>query len=111
MFASRGVEALLIDYARARGESLELIWRAETMLLEPGDSSPHDDHVHVRIACSAEEEAAGCEGGGPRWEWLESLPPLGELDALALSEIARDDPFGLETSAQLGATGGAAVSR
>lgn len=95
MFASRSVEALLIDYARARGEPLELIWRAETMLLEPGDSSPHDDHVHVRIACSAEEEAAGCEGGGPRWEWLQSLPTLGDLDDLTLFEIAKDDPFGL----------------
>lgn len=106
MFASRGVEALLIDYARARGEPLEIIWRAETMLLEPGDSSPHDDHVHVRIACSAEEEAAGCEGGGPRWEWLRSLPPLGELDAQTLGEIARDDPFGLEAAALESAAAG-----
>lgn len=106
LFASRGVEALLIDYARARGEPPELIWRAETMLLEPGDSSPHDDHVHVRIACSAEEEAAGCEGGGPRWEWLRSLPPLGELDAQTLAEIARDDPFGLEAAALESAAAG-----
>lgn len=109
MFVSRGVEALLIDYARSRGEPLELIWRAESMLLQPGDSSPHDDHVHVRLACTADEEAAGCEGGGPRWEWLESLPPLGELDERTLSEIARDDPFGLESVSRANAGGGGDV--
>ncbi|MBI3206741.1 MAG: penicillin-insensitive murein endopeptidase [Polyangiaceae bacterium] len=98
LFASRSVEALLVDYARARGEPLDVIWRAETMLLEPGDSSPHDDHFHVRFACSADEEVAGCEGGGPRWEWLDTLPPLPDLDGRALGEIAKEDPFGLEAA-------------
>lgn len=109
LFASRGVEALLIDYARARGEPLELIWRAETMLLEPGDSSPHDDHFHVRLGCSADEEVAGCEGGGPRWEWLESHPPLPALDRNALGEIASDDPFGLEAASLDGTPAGGDV--
>jgi len=106
LFASRNVEALLIDYARARGEPLELIWRAETLLLEPGDSSPHDDHFHVRIACSPEEAAAGCEGGGPRWEWLDPSPALGDLDPRTLSDIGRDDPFGLEAALPAAAADG-----
>jgi penicillin-insensitive murein endopeptidase len=93
LFVSRHVEALLIDYARAKGEDLQLVWRAETMLLEPADSSPHDDHLHLRIACSAEEELTGCEGGGPRWEWLAPEPALRGVN---LADIARDDPFGLE---------------
>lgn len=95
MFASRNVEALLIDYAIARGEDLMLVWRAETMLLEPGDSSPHDDHLHLRIACTAEEELTGCEGGGPRWEWLGPEPSLFEVNTKTLADIARDDPFEL----------------
>ncbi len=93
IFASRGVEALLIDYARARGEDPRLVWRAETVLLEPGDSSPHDDHFHLRIACNQEEMLRGCEGGGPRWEWLSPEPTLGDLDDELLSEIAREDPL------------------
>lgn len=105
MFASRNVEALLIDYARARDEDPALIWRAETVLLEPGDSTPHDDHIHVRIACSAEELLTGCEGGGPRWPWLSPAPELGELDGRSLEEIARDDPF--ELAAEADAPGGA----
>ena len=33
--------------------------------LQPGDSLPHDDHFHLRVACSPEEAQAGCSGGGP----------------------------------------------
>jgi penicillin-insensitive murein endopeptidase len=50
LFVSRNVEALLIDYALSRQEPLDLVYRAQTVLLEPKDSTPHDDHFHLRIA-------------------------------------------------------------
>jgi penicillin-insensitive murein DD-endopeptidase len=93
MFVSRPIEALIIDYARARGEPLELTWRAETVLLEPLDSTAHDDHIHLRIACTPEESVFGCDGGGPYWEWLPALPALAPLGEAEVSEIGRDDPF------------------
>src|SRR6185369_8460074 len=74
MFASRNVEALLIDYALARGEPLDLVLKAQSVMWQPVDSLPHDDHIHMRIACSLEETQAGCSGGGPYWEWLPTLP-------------------------------------
>jgi penicillin-insensitive murein endopeptidase len=74
MFASHPVEALLIDYAIASGEDPELIWRAESVLQEPADSLPHDDHLHLRIACSPQASVRGCRGGGPYWSWLPTLP-------------------------------------
>jgi penicillin-insensitive murein endopeptidase len=92
MFCSREVEALLIDYARARGEPLPLVWHAETVLMEPGDSLAHDDHIHMRIACTPEEMVLGCEGGGPRWEWLPPLPELRATEDL-LYEAAQEDPL------------------
>jgi penicillin-insensitive murein endopeptidase len=93
LFVSRGVEALLIDYARARGEDLELIWHAETVLLQPGDSSPHDDHFHLRIACLPTEMVQGCEGGGPYWPWL-PLPQLPLwLDEREVRALGQSDPF------------------
>ncbi len=92
LFCSTPVEALLIDYARARGEPDALIWRAETVLLQPGDSLPHDDHIHLRIACTPETALSGCEGGGPHWPWLTPLPALHLSDA-DLQEIAQDDPL------------------
>jgi penicillin-insensitive murein DD-endopeptidase len=76
LFLARWLEALVIEYARARGEDPELIWYAENVLLQPGDSSAHDDHLHLRIACTPDEAVAGCLGGGPYWPWLPTLPQL-----------------------------------
>jgi penicillin-insensitive murein endopeptidase len=47
----------------------------------------HDDHIHVRTACSPEEEVAGCQNIGPRRPWLSydlQRPADGDRD-LALS--------------------------
>src|SRR5258706_9813847 len=92
LFISRPLEALLMDYARARGEPLELQYRAQTVMLQPGDSLPHDDHLHLRIACSPDETQAGCSGGGPDWDWRPQPPPRQELSPALLQEIAADDP-------------------
>lgn len=93
MFVSRTVEALLVDYALARGEPLELVLQAESVMLEPGDSMPHDDHVHLRIACTADEALGGCLGGGPHWEWLPPLPSPLESDAALLALVAAEPPL------------------
>lgn len=96
LFVSEAVEAMLIDYALARGEPLELVYRAQTVMLQPRDSLPHDDHVHVRIACTPEENLSGCSGGGPYWPWLpESLGAL-TLEPELLADIANEDPLELE---------------
>jgi len=96
MFVCHEIEALLIDHARALGEPDALIWQAETVMLEPSDSLRHDDHVHLRIACSPEEAVAGCSGGGPRWQWLPPNGPVQPLEPRDWDEIAKDDPFDLE---------------
>lgn len=105
MFVSRNVEALLIDYALARGETLDLVLRAQSVMWQPGDSLPHDDHVHLRIACSVEETLAGCTGGGPYWEWLPPLPPSVPLDDGRLAVLLAAEP----PPEPLPATGGIAV--
>jgi penicillin-insensitive murein DD-endopeptidase len=97
MFVCHEVEALLIDHARALGEPEELVWRAETVMLQPSDSLPHDDHVHLRIACTPEEAIAGCSGGGPRWEWLPPYAPVHALSVRDWEEIAQDHPFELNS--------------
>jgi penicillin-insensitive murein endopeptidase len=76
LFFARWLEAQVIEYARARGEDPELVWYAENVLLQPGDSAAHDDHLHLRVACTPDEAVAGCLGGGPYWPWLPALPQL-----------------------------------
>ncbi len=95
LFISRALEALIIDYALARETDLELVWRAQTVMLQPGDSLPHADHVHMRIACRPEDAVRGCLGGGPHWEWLTPLPSLNAPLEELLAQIATDDPFDL----------------
>lgn len=41
----------LLDHARAIGEPDSLVAWAGAVLSQPGDSAPHDDHLHVRIYC------------------------------------------------------------
>lgn len=86
LFFARWLEALVIEYARARGEDPELVWYAESVLLQPGDSAAHDDHLHLRVACTPEEAVRGCLGGGPYWPWLPALP---QLQTPPDSELAR----------------------
>jgi len=88
MFVSAPIEALITEYARARGEDPALVWHAESVMLQPKDSLPHDDHLHLRTACTPDEAALGCEGGGPTWSWLPnapSNPPPESDDALLLA--------------------------
>jgi penicillin-insensitive murein DD-endopeptidase len=70
VFVSRVLEALMVEHAIALGEPAALIQKAQQVMQQPGDSLPHDDHIHVRVACEADEYAHGCEGGGPTWAWI-----------------------------------------
>lgn len=70
VFVSRVVEAILIEWARARGEPGDTILRAAEVMLQPQPGGIHDDHVHIRTACSADELARGCEHTGPMRAWL-----------------------------------------
>lgn len=75
IFVARWLEALLSEWAIAKGEDPELVWQAEVVMKQPGDSAAHDDHLHVRLGCTLDEAVAGCEGG-PRWSWMATLPSL-----------------------------------
>ena len=68
LFVSTPLRQKLIDHALALGEPVELVARASAVLVQPGDSLPHDDHLHLRIYCPASDRALGCFDRGPqRW--------------------------------------------
>lgn len=54
----------LLDHARAIGEPPALIAWAGEVLAQPGDSAPHDDHLHLRIYCPEGDPA--CDDYGAR---------------------------------------------
>ena len=93
---------MLLDWAIARGESPEIIGRAQSVMLQPNPGGVHDDHIHVRTSCSLEERVAGCETIGPQRPWLTyDLAPVEESDgdlALALLQPITDPHAALPSS-------------
>lgn len=70
IFVSDPLQRLMLAYAARRGEHPEIMRRAKKVMAEPGNSSPHADHFHVRAYCSAADKRRGCRDGGPMWDWI-----------------------------------------
>lgn len=64
LFISNPLRDRLLDYARSRGEPATIIARAGRLMQQPGRDIPHDDHLHVRVYCSAFDRTGGCENLG-----------------------------------------------
>lgn len=88
IFLNHALEPMLIDWARAKGEPPETIRRAEEVLLEPHPGGVHDDHTHIRVACSDEEVADGCEPSGPDRPWFARGEPRAAPPSV--EELVRD---------------------
>lgn len=70
VFCAAWLRRMLLDYGQSAGRPAWVLERAEQVLLQPGDSLPHDDHFHVRVACTPGERVRGCVDGAPLWPWL-----------------------------------------
>ena len=74
IFVSKGLKAAMLRWALANGRDLEVIYKAAHILHQPSDSSPHNDHFHVRVYCpgvSLDNRGQGCRQRRPVWEWVE----------------------------------------
>lgn len=71
LFISEGLKAKLLEHARAIEAPEDLITRAQALLRQPTDSSPHDDHFHLRITCTRDDRLLGCTDRGPQWAWVD----------------------------------------
>lgn len=82
IFVHRNVEAILVEWARARGEGTETLYRAMTVMHQPTPGGLHDDHLHVRVACTHDEIAQGCLPSGPERSWHPHAPVRDDLEEL-----------------------------
>ena len=96
LFCNSLLKERLLEHARSRGEDPDLIDRAAQLLHQPGDSLPHDDHLHLRIFCAGDDRPLGCADRGPvRW-WKKRykyLPPARLVDLADLLARLRANPF------------------
>lgn len=65
IFVYRPIAEALIAHATKLKEPETLIARASKALKQPGDSAPHNDHMHVRVYCAATDRMFGCQDIGP----------------------------------------------
>jgi len=65
IFIAERLERRLLDYARRQGIEPEIVERAAVTMQTPGSGSPHDNHLHVRIACPEEQEGVCISGPAP----------------------------------------------
>lgn len=70
IFVSSSLKKMMLDYAKKHGEAKEILQRARYILMQPRDSSSHNDHFHVRVYCSTEDRRNGCKDTGPVWSWV-----------------------------------------
>jgi penicillin-insensitive murein DD-endopeptidase len=56
IFVSAGLRLRLLRFAQSRPAFRAQVPEVAALLKQPEDSSPHDDHFHVRIACPARQQ-------------------------------------------------------
>lgn len=72
IFIYAPLERMLLAHATKLGEPQALIDKAATIMHQPGDSAPHDDHFHIRVFCTLDDRLEGCQNTGPRREGVPS---------------------------------------
>ena len=60
LFIASWLRESVLRYAKDKKEPKELIARAASILAQPHGALPHDDHLHIRIACTADDQTEGC---------------------------------------------------
>ena len=73
IFCKGALREKLLLFARRAGEPEELIARAADVLGEPGNSSSHSEHFHLRIYCGLHERLLGCRNYGSMHAWVDDF--------------------------------------
>lgn len=67
VFVAEHLRAVLVRHGRRAGADRDALARVEAVTCQPG--TPHDDHLHLRFFCTAEDVAAGCVDTPPMYPW------------------------------------------
>ncbi|MEM9187646.1 MAG: penicillin-insensitive murein endopeptidase [Myxococcota bacterium] len=67
IFVVEHIRTMLLDHARRIRAPYAARSLVSQSTCQPG--SPHDDHLHIRFFCSAEDIGEGCEDSPPMYGW------------------------------------------
>ncbi|MBC8069016.1 MAG: penicillin-insensitive murein endopeptidase [Deltaproteobacteria bacterium] len=71
IFIVEHLRATFIAHAKKLGTDAAIVQRFADVTCQP--RFPHDDHMHVRVFCSAEDIAGGCTDVAPIYPWQRAL--------------------------------------
>lgn len=107
IFMYQPIAQKLIEHAQSIGEDPVIIARAARACRQPGDSAPHNDHIHVRIYCPPEDRQFGCVDIGPLDLLAEREAENQKMLATIASALPRSEselPPGVESAAEVWAS-------
>ncbi|MDB4989213.1 MAG: hypothetical protein JWN04_4391 [Myxococcaceae bacterium] len=87
---------LLVEAERSHAAPA-LIARFAELTCQP--SYPHDDHLHVRWFCSAEDLRAGCEDAVPLYPWREAQLRAAGVQPVLARRARSEEPAAVVTQA------------
>ena len=71
IFIVEHLRTMLIEHAKKIGAPKAIVPRFGDVTCQP--KFPHDDHMHIRVFCTAEDIAKGCEDVAPMFPWQREL--------------------------------------
>ncbi len=88
-FVANHLRSRMLTFAKRIGADERLVQRASVTMRQPGDSSPHADHFHVRFFCGLEERLRGCVDTGDRHGWIDSYASEIEVETGRIVALLR----------------------
>lgn len=71
IFIVEHLRALLLAHGKKAGADAAILQRFADVTCQP--RFPHDDHMHIRVFCTAEDIAGGCTDVSPIYPWQRAL--------------------------------------
>lgn len=90
MFMARFLELPVVDVLRRRGMDREALIKIQEVLYEPRGSAIHDDHLHIRIYCTADDLCGGCENTGTIRPWVDEFASAKAACVERFAELSHD---------------------
>ncbi len=91
LFVAKHLRKAILGGLAARGASAESRERLAVSVLQPRGAAPHDDHVHIRLFCTAEDICGGCQDAGATHPWGIDAVAKRSACAARFARIARRD--------------------
>jgi penicillin-insensitive murein DD-endopeptidase len=87
IFVVEHLRSMLLAEARRQKAPKAIRERFADLTCQP--RAPHDDHLHIRVFCTAEDIAGGCEDGPPLYPWQKALLAEAGVQSVRAGPVAR----------------------